>query len=204
MSSGAKAGLQTGREVAKTLRERQEEQRRRFEQMDHRVSGRGAQTVHRDRRGRRVDEAEEQASEAEKRRKEDEAAMREMEWGKGRVQRREEEERRKRAREERDRPFARYADDPEVNRALKERMRWDDPAARYHLGEEGGRTKGKARKTMPVYKGPAPPPNRFGIRPGYRWDGVDRSNGFEKKLLENRVSREARSKEAHRLNMGDL
>lgn len=51
MSSGARAGLQTGREVGETLRERQEMQRRRFDQMDHQVSGRGAQTVYRDRRG---------------------------------------------------------------------------------------------------------------------------------------------------------
>jgi pre-mRNA-splicing factor CWC26 len=60
----------------------------------------------------------------------------------------------------------------------------EDPMARFlrkSNSEEELTLTGK-----PKYKGPSPHPNRFQIPPGYRWDGVDRSNGFELRLLKQR------------------
>uniref|UniRef100_L2FQG5 Cell cycle control protein n=1 Tax=Colletotrichum fructicola (strain Nara gc5) TaxID=1213859 RepID=L2FQG5_COLFN len=74
--------------------------------------------------------------------------------------------------------FARTADDEEMNRELKEKERWNDPMAQFMVEKTGPGAKGKKGKKRPIHTGAAPP-NRYGIRPGYRWDGVDRSNGFE-------------------------
>ncbi len=80
-------------------------------------------------------------------------------------------------------PLARGKDDAEMNREMREQERWNDPMAEFlapqqqqQKGRSGGG--GKGGKGRPVYKGGAAP-NRYGIRPGYRWDGVDRGNGFE-------------------------
>lgn len=57
--------------------------------------------------------------------------------------------------------------------------------------------------TRPVYKGPWKP-NRFMIQPGYRWDGVDRSNGYEDQFLLHQNKNKSLAAEAHAWSTEDM
>ncbi|KAK7431393.1 Pre-mRNA-splicing factor cwc26 [Neonectria magnoliae] len=176
MSDGTHAGLQSAASVSAQLKRRQREEREDFER--HRKSTKEEETVYRDATGRRIDismkraEARRVAAEAEEKER---AAIEAL---KGDVQLEEARKRRANLEDARLMKFARTADDEEMNDELKEQDRWNDPMMQFLAEKKGIGAKGKNSKRKPVYAGAAPP-NRYGIKPGYRWDGVDRGNGFE-------------------------
>jgi pre-mRNA-splicing factor CWC26 len=180
MSDGTHAGLQTAASVAAQLERRNREERADFER--HRKTAKEEETVYRDATGRRIDvsmkraEARKAAAEA------DEKERLRKEELKGEVQQEEARKRREALDDAKLMKVARGIDDVDMNAELKEQERWNDPMQQF-LSEKkdgggGGAGKARAKKGKPVYNGAAPP-NRYGIKPGYRWDGVDRGNGFE-------------------------
>lgn len=187
MSDGTHAGLQTAAAVSAQLEARRRAERAEFEATTGGKQHKERETVYRDATGRRVDLAWKRAEarrEADAAREKDEAARRAL---RGDVQRREAEDRRDALLDARTMKFARDADDEDMNAEMKGQARWGDTMAQFVGGGGGGggggeknntSKKKKGVKGRPVYQGAAPP-NRYGIRPGYRWDGVDRGNGFE-------------------------
>ncbi|KAI1761209.1 Pre-mRNA-splicing factor of RES complex-domain-containing protein [Hypoxylon sp. FL1150] len=186
MSDGTHAGLQTAATVSAQL-----EARRRAERAEYERSGgsqKESETIYRDATGRRVDVS---MKRAELRREAQEAAAREAaktEALKGEVQVEAARRRREMLEDAKVMNVARHADDEDMNREMREKVRWGDTMAQFVEprgaggggGGAGGIQVGKKKqlKGRPIYKG-AWTPNRYGIRPGYRWDGVDRGNGFE-------------------------
>lgn len=89
------------------------------------------ETVYRDASGRKVDMKLARAEAARKKREKEEQEARKMEWGKGLVQREEEENRRSQLEKNRNLPFSRHADDKQLNEELQAQERWNDPAAAF-------------------------------------------------------------------------
>ncbi|KAF1331699.1 Equilibrative nucleoside transporter, partial [Globisporangium splendens] len=209
----ARAGLFTAKEFA-------EEHKRKLRQNDFLRTadasdmGANAETVYRDKRGRKLDMLNEMVRQQEildgKRERE---AREEYEWGTGKVQKQELKNQRELMEQIKQAPFARHEDDPELEQLRKERVRAFDPMNSKVFQEDdlfgGGKSskKSKSKKksgTKPKYAGPPAPPNRFGIQPGYRWDGVVRGTGWEEKLLLRQNKQSAASEEAYRYAVADM
>lgn len=173
MQSGARAGLQTKAQVAADERVRRQRQLGEYERSMAGSSGREHETVYRDATGRRIDIALAKQEKAREVQRQEERKKKEKQLSQGLVQQREKEAKRAELARISHEGFSRRAGDADTEAALRGKDRWDDPAAAF-LSER------ESHDARPVYKGGFAP-NRFSIRPGYRWDGVDRGNGHEAK-----------------------
>ncbi|XP_038610731.1 BUD13 homolog isoform X2 [Tachyglossus aculeatus] len=199
MLSGAKAGLKSADAVRKEQQELRKSDRE-TKQLE--AESQNAETVFRDRLGHKRDlklERLEHRRQAEEQSEKDEQYA---QWGKGLAQSRQQEQNVQDAVKEMQKPLARYIDDEDLDQMLREQEREGDPMASFIKKKAAKENKGK--KTKPRYSGPAPPLNRFNIWPGYRWDGVDRSNGFEQKRFARLASKKAVEELAYKWSVEDM
>ncbi|VVT56154.1 uncharacterized protein SAPINGB_P004865 [Magnusiomyces paraingens] len=181
-------GLQTADQIADQMREKAEAEAAVRAQLATTTDIDAHDTVHRDAQGRRIDDiesirqAELEAEAAEKRAREQ--AHRRINAGV--VQLRMEQEG---AQDSSGTRYTRHADDAELNAQQRSKVdTFHDPAATFLKKKKttalvkSSNTKSRHADdglSWKIYPGPYPP-NRFDIPPGSMWDGVDRSNGFEK------------------------
>lgn len=141
------------------------------------------QTVYRDQGGRIVDlDTKRRELQEEKQRKlaEEEALRDQLNTGELDALKREE----IRLAESRAKRFDVSKDDKEYVDHMKQKDRFEDPMAMF--GRTSTKTENKSKTGRPVYAGGVHPANRFKIKAGHFWDGIDRTNGFEDRLLEKR------------------
>ncbi|XP_078656466.1 uncharacterized protein LOC144902766 isoform X2 [Branchiostoma floridae x Branchiostoma belcheri] len=198
--SGKKAGLQDAQSLREEARIMKAREKAMFDRMNEEVSGKNAETVYRE-KGRKRDLKAERIKQREEENKAREEQEKYMEWGRGVAQTKQQEANIADHLREMDKPLARYQDDEDLDQMLKEQDREGDPMLAF-LSKK--KSKGKDGKERPRYAGPAPPPNRFNLWPGYRWDGVDRSNGFEKRFFQAQANKRAVKDEAYKWSVEDM
>ncbi|CAH2061879.1 unnamed protein product, partial [Iphiclides podalirius] len=194
---GKKAGLQDALQLRKeneAFRKREEEV---FRKMTDEVSGRNAKAVSRSKR----ETSEERQKLREKAERQKELDDKYKKWSRGLKQIEAQEARVQEYIHEAAKPLARHKDDRDLEQNLKQIERAGDPMLQYIREKKVER--GEIGPEKPQYKGNFPP-NRFSIRPGYRWDGVDRSNGYEKKYFEQQSKKRAQEEEAYKWSTEDL
>ncbi|KAK9369001.1 Pre-mRNA-splicing factor of RES complex-domain-containing protein [Lipomyces kononenkoae] len=179
-------GLKTAAQVKAALDRKLAEELEKMEKSG--TSGKNAEVVYRDASGRRIDinayKAKMRQQLLDEEKKKAEAREKEKELNKGLVQELQRKEEDRKLSEAGGVSLNRYSHDRELNDELKQQELWNDPAAKF-LSKKKKET--VSTTGLKVYQG-AFPPNRFNIPPGHRWDGVDRSNGFEEKVLQKRRS----------------
>eukprot|EP00948_MAST-09A_sp_MAST-9A-sp1_P000655 g655.t1 len=186
------------------------------------LMGRGASTVFRSKDGTVRDLEEEKRKQIEylKRRKEIEDTEKIM-FQSGKVQRQRQREKKVQDKKKIDTPFHVKDMDSEKN-AMQEIREDEDPMAVMMVEKKRKKKKKKRKKALrkrerngdvtssqteidrPEYRGPPGPPNRFSIRPGYRWDGIDRGNGFEQRLINRSTAKQHYENVGYKYSTSDM
>lgn len=126
-----KGGLVTSAQLKKVLPQKGKEKKREETEEEREEARLAQETIYRDASGQRIDIKAERAEAARKKREREEQEAKKMQWGKGLVQREDEERRRQQLERESKRDLAVYADDKELNDELKAKDRWNDPAVAF-------------------------------------------------------------------------
>lgn len=204
-------GLSTAAELAAEKKRTREEEERLYRSLGAEALGKNAKAILRDKKTGRVRDLEEEKNEKEvlnrevnEREAKQQQKFKEMSIGIKQV-----EERKAQLEEEAilmAGPFARHKEDDDFDRFCREKEFADDPMLALIRKERAKKAKPEEddKKKKFSYKGPPAPPNRFNILPGHRWDGVDRSNGYERKYFEKKASKEAIKEEAYRWATSDM
>ncbi|CAG9465585.1 unnamed protein product [Pedinophyceae sp. YPF-701] len=222
MSDGSKAGMIKGQELKHELQKKADMERRRFEALGEEQTGRAAETVYRDKHGRKVDKSHFEAER--KGLSRDERRGERPEWAQGLAQQAQVAARREDAGRELSKQFIVTKEDRDLNDTQRRRTRWGDPMA-HLVGRRGGeedpapviaqdalgffQSKGfRIPQEVPphswIKRKAVPPLNRYGIRPGRHWDGVDRSNGFEAKMFDMLAQRQHKQEQSYRDLVDDI
>jgi pre-mRNA-splicing factor CWC26 len=209
-STGHYAGVQSSESFAFNEKILRGERENEINELNTKFSGQNAETVYRDKHGKKLDMLSEfmrqQSNEENKKQKLEQA---QYEWGLANVQKKEAVEALKELEQISSEPFARTIEDPRLEAMKKNELRDGDPMAEYFRTKKSKTdSTSKNNKTnipnKPQYNGPGMIPNRFGIKPGYRWDAIDRGNGFEKKLLVMMSDKKSFKEDEYKWSVADL
>lgn len=224
MTDGTATGLVDAATVVREAEEKRAAAKARMERLGDDATGRFAATAVRDKATGRILTAEEVAAreaakDAAKKPKERERPI----WATGVAQAKQIAEGRAALAEESTNPFARSDIDARADAAMREAERFGDPMAYLArrrerqgggdivlpsvvegISEEALKKSGfRIPQEVPAHswmrRGIGAAPNRYGIRPGRHWDGVDRSTGFEQELFKTQNQVRARDHSAWKM-----
>jgi len=226
MADGTSTGVVSSEQVKEDIRKKRRQEKEKLFRMDDHTTGRGAETVYRNKDGRRLTQEEFERQKSKEAKK---VKWEKVEWASGLVQQQNAKKLKADLERERQKSFSRAREDDDLDAMYRARRRWGDPMG--HLDKKPKHTSQRSRIELPpvinetnrhwfeksglvvpqeipshswIRRGAAPLSNRYNIRPGRHWDGVDRSNGFEKEYAKYLNECAARDREAAAWCMEDM